>query len=76
MCHVGQSFLAELLAEGLACVMQVAGYHFFQQHATAGAGRVQGQPAAQRAGSDNRDGRQPIFKRAALRAIGLPLCWV
>jgi len=34
--HVGQSFRAELLVQGLAGVMQVAGYHLFQQHAIAG----------------------------------------
>jgi len=34
--QVGHSFLAELLAQGLACVMQVAGHHFFPQDAFAG----------------------------------------
>jgi hypothetical protein len=34
--QVGHSFLAELPAQGLACVMKVDGYHFFPQDVLAG----------------------------------------
>ena len=47
--------LAELLAQRFTCVMQVGGHHVFQQHAEPGAGCAQGQPAAQRARSDDGD---------------------
>ena len=46
---------AKFLAEKFLGVVQVGGHHVFQQDAETGTGCAQGQPAAQRSGSDDGD---------------------